>query len=184
MKNRNLDHKDHWKTPSDFYLPLNEIYNFDFDPCPFMHDISVWNGLKIEWGERNFVNPPYSDLKASGFLKTSFIYKAIEESRKGKLCVCLLPVSLGTKLFHDHIAKDASKIHILKGRINFEGINAKGQIVNIPNPTYETFLFEGKLIPLHIQKSGQHESMLIEFDGRKEFSLSAKYQFFTISLTA
>ena len=40
MKNRNLDHKDDWKTPRDFYNKLNTEFNFDFDPCPYMHDMS------------------------------------------------------------------------------------------------------------------------------------------------
>ena len=76
MKNRNLDHKDDWKTPKDFYDKLNEEFHFDFDPCPCMHDMS-WNGLEVEWGVVNFVNPPYS-LE----LKTAFVKKAIEESKK------------------------------------------------------------------------------------------------------
>ena len=40
------------------------------------HDMS-WNGLEVEWGVVNFVNPPYS-LE----LKTAFVKKAIEESKK------------------------------------------------------------------------------------------------------
>ena len=59
MKNRNLDHKDDWKIPQDFYNKLNKEFNFDFDPCPYQHDMS-WDGLQVEWGYRNFVNPPYS----------------------------------------------------------------------------------------------------------------------------
>jgi hypothetical protein len=55
MKNRNIDHKDDWKTPDDFYNKLNTKYNFDFDPCPFMHDISKWDGLLIDWRERNYI---------------------------------------------------------------------------------------------------------------------------------
>ena len=39
MKNRNLVHKDDWATPRDFYEELNKEFNFDFDPCPFMHDM-------------------------------------------------------------------------------------------------------------------------------------------------
>jgi len=42
MKNRNLDHKDDWKTPLYIYEPLNKEFNFDFDPCPYQHDMS-WN---------------------------------------------------------------------------------------------------------------------------------------------
>lgn len=79
MKNRNLNAGDDWKTPSDLYEKLNQEFNFDFDPCPFQHDLNKWDGLKIEWGNSNFVNPPYSKT-----LKEAFINKALEEARKGK----------------------------------------------------------------------------------------------------
>ena len=44
MKNRNLDHKDHWATPKDLYDKLNKEFNFDFDPCP-LH--SEFDGLNL-----------------------------------------------------------------------------------------------------------------------------------------
>ncbi len=77
MKNRNLDHKNDWKTPKDLYDKLDKEFNFDFDPCPFMHDLSKWDGLQVDWGQSNFINPPYS-LN----LKVAFVKKAIEESKK------------------------------------------------------------------------------------------------------
>jgi hypothetical protein len=40
MKNRNLEHKDDRKTPDYFYKALNAMYKFDFDPCPYNHDMS------------------------------------------------------------------------------------------------------------------------------------------------
>ncbi len=50
MKNRNLNHSDNWETPKEFYERLNEEFHFDFDPCPINHDLSKFDGLKIEWG--------------------------------------------------------------------------------------------------------------------------------------
>ena len=172
MKERNLPHEDHWATPDDFYNNLNLQYDFDFDPCPFMHDINKWDGLKIEWKERNYINPPYSDKKATGYLKTSFVKKALEESKKGKLCVLLLPVSTSTKLFHNIIKPNADSIELLKGRLKFKGVNTKGQFVNYPNPTDDFIKQEGtwKLIPLYIKNSGMHDSMLVVFDGRITFN--------------
>ena len=82
MKNRNLKNSDDWMTPPKFYEILNERFNFDFDPCPYKHDIKKWDGLEIEWKKSNYINPPYSRE-----LKEKFINKAIEESKKGKLCV-------------------------------------------------------------------------------------------------
>lgn len=141
MKNRNLEHKDDWATPKEFYNVLNDEFNFTFDPCPFQHDITLWDGLEIEWGERNYINPPYSRT-----LKESFVRKAINESRKGKLCVMLLPVSTSTKLFHEDILPNKKEIRFIKGRLKFIGINTKGELVS--------------------DKSGMHDSMLVIFDGR------------------
>ena len=60
---------DDWKTPDSFYNKLNEIYHFDFDPCPYQSD---FDGLKIEWGKANFVNPPYSRKLKEAFIVTLF----------------------------------------------------------------------------------------------------------------
>ena len=62
MKNRNLEHSDNWATPKEFYNKLDQEFNFDFDPCPLnLGVITPENdGLLIEWGLSNFVNPPYS----------------------------------------------------------------------------------------------------------------------------
>ncbi len=98
MKNRNLNHKDDWQTSPEFLAQLTKEFDFNFDPCPNQHDVDLWDGLKIDWKERNFINPPYSQK-----LKEAFVSKAIEEAAKGKLCVCLLPVSTSTKLFHNFI---------------------------------------------------------------------------------
>jgi len=95
MKNRNLNNRDDWQTPKSLYDELNKEFNFNFDPCPINPQ---FNGLEIEWKERNFINPPYSRT-----LKEAFIKKAIQESNKGKLCVLLLPVSTSTKIFHEYI---------------------------------------------------------------------------------
>ena len=123
MKNRNLKNSDNWKTPQYFYNELDKEFNFDFDPCPYNHDMS-WDWLEIERWQSNFINPPYSRK-----LKDSFVKKAIEESKKGKLCVLLLPVSTSTKLFHEHILPNKNEIRFIKKRIKFEWINTKGEFV-------------------------------------------------------
>jgi len=60
MKNRNLESIDDWATPRYFYDELHREFNFDFDPCPYQNNIDKFNGLEVEWGKRNFINPPYS----------------------------------------------------------------------------------------------------------------------------
>jgi len=138
MKNRNLKNVDDWATPDYFYKELNDEFDFNFDPCPLF---SKFDGLSIEWKERNFINPPYSQK-----LKTAFIEKSVEESKKGKLCVCLIPVSTSTKLFHEVIKPNAKEIRFIKGRIKFVGVNTFGVKVS--------------------EKCGMHDSMVVIFDGR------------------
>lgn len=141
MKNRNINHSDNWKTPPEFYEKLNQEFNFDFDPCPYNEGELEFDGLEVEWGERNFINPPYSRK-----LKDAFVKKGIEEYKKGKLCVFLLPVSTSTILFHDFILPEAGKIIFIKGRLSFQGYNTKGEWVT--------------------NKKGMHDSMLVIMDGR------------------
>lgn len=143
MKNRNLKHIDNWATPKEFYDKLNDEFNFDFDPCPLNEkEITADNnGLLIEWGQRNYINPPYSRK-----LKEAFVIKAIEQSNKGKLCVMLLPVSTSTKLFHEFIQPNAKEIRFVKGRIKFIGVNTKGELVNDKAPMHDSMIviFNGK----------------------------------------
>ena len=64
-----------WDTPKVLYQTLDAEFDFDFDPCP--HN-PKFDGLKVEWGKRNFVNPPY------GREIVRWVDKAIEEFKKGK----------------------------------------------------------------------------------------------------
>tara|TARA_R110000765_G_scaffold329731_1_gene420547 strand:+ start:216 stop:632 length:417 start_codon:yes stop_codon:yes gene_type:complete len=136
MKNRNLNHVDDWATPDYIYNELNNEFNFDFDPCPLQHNLEDWDGLEIEWGNCNFINPPYSRK-----LKESFVKKSIEESKKGKICVLLLPVSTSTILFHEYILPNKKEIRFIKKRIKFIGVNTFGEKVS--------------------DKCGMHDSMII-----------------------
>jgi hypothetical protein len=132
MKNRNLEHSDNWATPKELYDKLNAEFKFDFDPCPLHSD---FDGLTIEWGKSNYINPPYSRQ-----LKEAFVIKAIEESKKGKVCVMLLPVSTSTKLFHKHILPNAKDIRFLEGRVRFLGINTKGEYVTDKAPMHDSMV--------------------------------------------
>ena len=153
MKNRNQNHSNNWATPPYFYNELNKEFLFSFDPCPFMHDTNTWNGLNIEWRDRNFINPPYSRKE-----KESFILKAIEESKKGKLCVMLLPVSTSTKIFHNHILPNAKEIRFVKSRVKFIGINTKGEYTN-----WHLWDKPAPKDAIHVKNSGMHDSMIVVF---------------------
>ena len=124
MKDRNLNHSDNWETPKDVYDKLNAEFNFDFDPCPINHgEITPdKDGLLIEWGKSNFVNPPYSRK-----LKEAFVIRAIDEMKKGNSSVLLIPVSTSTALFHDYIHPNATEIRFIRGRVKFIGTTSKGE---------------------------------------------------------
>ena len=142
MKDRNLKHSNNWKTPEYLYNELNAEFNFNFDPCPLNEgEITKDNdGLLIDWGTSNFVNPPYSRKLKEEFIKRAVYFKSI-----GKSSVMLLPVSTSTKIFHEVVLPNADDIRFLKGRVKFEGINTFG--VKVTN------------------SAGMHDSMIVVFKG-------------------
>lgn len=129
---------DDYKTPEYIHRYLKNKYFGEqevFDPCPFM---SEFDGLSVEWKQNNYINPPYSKV-----LKDKFILKAYEESKKGKLCVMLIPACTDTRIFHEIIFPNA-RIEFIKGRICFEDYHGQST------------------------KSGQHSSMFVIFGGNFE----------------
>jgi len=103
--------KDEWNTPRSLYEKLHKEFDFDFDPCP---ENPTFDGLNIEWGTSNFVNPPYSNWQ-------KWVKKGFKEYKKGKLVVFLLASRTDTKVFHEIILPFASEIRFIKGRLKFGG---------------------------------------------------------------
>ena len=83
-----------WIIPPELYEKWDNEFHFDFDPCPYVPDKKdVIDGIDIEWGKVNWVNPPFrKDDAVNGHGPTAFVRKAIEEKRKGKTSVMILPV--------------------------------------------------------------------------------------------
>jgi len=139
MKKIHINNDDNYATPPEFYEELNKRFNFDFDPCPYntgeiTPDV---DGLLINWGGVNFVNPPYSRA-----LKEAFVKRAVEFQRQGQTSVLLLPVSTSTILFHDTIKPNATEIRFVRGRIKFQKRDIDGNLYTPGN-------------------GGMHDSMLI-----------------------
>jgi len=124
---------DNWVTPRHIYDALNYEFNFDFDPCPLF---ATFDGLDhaVEWGARNYVNPPYSLP-----LKNQFIMRGFNEWRRGKLSVFLIPVSTSTEIFHKYIYGKA-EIRFVKGRVKFTGYNASGLLVSAKPAMHDTMI--------------------------------------------
>ena len=102
----NKSKTDDWRTPTYIYIQFMQAGYFD--PCP-LH--SEFDGLSIEWGKNNFVNPPYGDLK-------TWINKAIKEARKNKNVILLIPSRTDTKAFHE-LYKFGCEFTFIIGRLCF-----------------------------------------------------------------
>lgn len=131
MRNQKVHYssiKETWKTPKVFYEKLDEEFNFDFDPCP---SDPQFDGLSIEWGNSNFVNPPYGNVIGK------WLEKAVDEQGKGKTSVFLIPSRTDTRWWHNYVM-NADEIRFIKGRLRFEGATD-----NAPFPSV-VVIFKGK----------------------------------------
>lgn len=99
---------DHWATPKTIYNHYMQLGYFD--PCP-LH-CELFDGLHIDWQEKNFVNPPYSRC-------AEWVDKAIIEHSKGRHVIMLLPARTDTKWFHKLLNTPNVNIEFVKGRLKF-----------------------------------------------------------------
>ena len=87
------DGKHYWLTPADLMAEMQAEFDFDFDPCPYPRP-DGFNGLLAEWGQSNYVNPPFGGYM-EGTKKvgpTAWARKAIEEYKKGRRIVFVYPI--------------------------------------------------------------------------------------------
>lgn len=87
------DGKHYWLTPPELLHELNEEFHFDFDPCPYPLPVG-FDGLTSEWGNSNYVNPPFGSIIRDGkkLGPTAWARKAIFEQSKGKNVVLVYPI--------------------------------------------------------------------------------------------
>jgi len=87
------DGKHYWLTPPELMEQLHKEFNFTFDPCPFPLP-EGFDGLISDWGESNYVNPPFGSIVKEGkkFGPTAWAKKAILEQSKGKDVVLVYPI--------------------------------------------------------------------------------------------
>lgn len=87
------DQKHYWITPPELLEVLDNEFNFDFDPCPYPLP-DGFDGLTCEWGQSNYINPPFGSIMHNGQKKgpTAWARKVIQEHRKGKTCVMVYPI--------------------------------------------------------------------------------------------
>jgi site-specific DNA-methyltransferase (adenine-specific) len=137
--------KDSWETPLWLFNLLDQEYHFDCDAAAkrenskcthffcdaLTHD---WYRTLAEYTtalETFYLNPPYSAGNIDKFMA-----KAYEESQKGALVVCLVPVASDTAWWHKYVMH-AQEIRFIKGRVRFVGYDEEGNPVK-NSPTFSS----------------------------------------------
>ncbi len=104
--------KQNWRTPKKLYQELDKEFHFDFDPCIVDDKATMQsNGLYVDWGKSNFVNPPYNNI-------AKWVAKSYQEYKKGNLVVLLIPSRTDTQWWHNYCML-ATEIRFIKGRLCF-----------------------------------------------------------------
>lgn len=138
--NTPVDIRDLWQTPKNIFDFWNDIYDgFTNDVAASEHNYLVPNyftekdnALTQEWGEKNWCNPPYSNIGV-------WVEKAIEQASRGKETVMLVPSNIDTKWFSMAIDCPQCRIAFFTGkRIHFIRADTGEQIKG--NPRGSMFL--------------------------------------------
>jgi hypothetical protein len=106
--------KHYWLTPRELYETLDAEFCFDFDPCPYPLPAG-FDGLTCEWGQSNYVNPPFGSIIHQGKKKgpTAWVRKAIEEWKKGKRVVLVYPIDKWVLMLLKEILGENAKVRNL-----------------------------------------------------------------------
>ena len=116
-------------TPKELYDVLNKVFDFTYDPCP-LHGT---DGFTKTWGERSFVNPPYSEVA-----------KWLQHIVKHKYsCAVLIPLRAHCKYWRDYVLPHHSQLFIFHRCVTFDGYN-RGLPLTI---CLVTFFMDKKRIP-------------------------------------
>lgn len=112
---------DEWATPDRLVAELEQEFGaFTLDPCARAHSAKAPryftiedDGLSHPWApERVFLNPPYSRVG-------EWMAKAVAESRRGALVVCLVPSRTDTAWWHE--TAERGEVRFVRGRLRFNG---------------------------------------------------------------
>lgn len=95
---------------------LMDLFSDYFDPCPYEYPPKT-NGLLLDWKDKNYVNPPYSNVMP-------WVDKAIEESTKGKIVVLLLKFDATTE-WHRKLMQNNAHLSFLGERLKFVNVFEK-----------------------------------------------------------
>ncbi len=122
------DGRHYWLTPPELYRQLYAEFAFDFDPCPYPKP-EGFDGLTCEWGQSNYVNPPFGSIVHEGKKKgpTAWMRKALLEQSKGRLSVVVYPVDKWVLMMLSSIGvSDVRNLGDVKWRAIEDGTEGKG----------------------------------------------------------
>jgi hypothetical protein len=100
-------------TPAELYRQLDEEFHFTHDPCPLIRTPNS-DGLLDAWGERNFVNPPYSHTE-------DWVAKAVSELKNHKRFTVMLIPARVCSYYWKTIWDCAREVRFFEKRIRFAG---------------------------------------------------------------
>ena len=107
-----------WETPADLFDQLDQEFAFDLDVCALpetskckRYFTPADDGLSQSWTGTCWMNPPYG--RAIG----NWMRKALEESRRGCIVVCLVPARTDTEWWHRFAMR--GEIRFIRGRLKF-----------------------------------------------------------------
>lgn len=121
FSSKKIDHT----TPPDFFLQLNDEFNFTMDVAADDCNFLVQDYLTEEksafdnaWGLRSFCNPPYG----RGIIK--WVDRATLQYARGhaEVIAMLVPARTDTKWFHKAM-EYATCVRLIKGRLKFGDTN-------------------------------------------------------------
>ena len=123
---------DNWRTPSELFNKLNNIFNFDMDCCASEqnHLCEIWSDDIInDFSLMTAFEEEAEDLPSSMFCNSPYSKKANQakivkfllhnSNLYGIGLICLIPARVETKLWQEVIFKQADFVYYLKGRVHF-----------------------------------------------------------------
>lgn len=121
------DGKRYWITPPELYAALDDEFHFDFDPCPYPLP-EGFDGLTCEWGQSNYVNPPFGSIIHEGRKKgpTAWVRKAITEWQMGKSVVFVYPIDKWVLMLLDAVGAEVRNLGDVRWRAIEDGSIGKG----------------------------------------------------------
>jgi len=118
QKSKNQEHL----TPDRVFDLIDEHFTINkrqfYDPVPVGTPFRApcfFNGLYGDWEFFNFINPPFAKE-----ILEKFVAKAVDQAKKGRVSVMLLPTKTDQDWFHDLILKYEFQILWIKKRLKFK----------------------------------------------------------------